>query len=968
MKNPLKFSVVAAATLMAVVPNLALADNTELLGGEFTSSGGTYQGNNGDDGSRDQIIGITIGSNDYSTKDIRAGFSANGPQNREKDAINNEVIMNGGEVNNIYGAVARMLSGNRFTAKNNTVTIGGGKVKGKIYGGYGQSGGNAISNEVSITNGDVSEVYGGSGDTANKNKVTISGGTTSQIFGGNGISEASEHEVLITGGIIKSTVNGGYINGTGTVSNNKVTISDGTVNANVFGGYSYNGLATGNTVTISGGTVSGSVYGGRSVTADAATNNTVIISGGSIEGDVIGGYANSTYPYSNFEATGNTVTYTGGTINGKIRVGYSGYTGADMLTGNTLNIGIADKKISNTLNAENIYNFENLNFYLASGIADGFTALNLTGTGNTDLSKTTVTAYLSDASNLTKDSTVHLIKTAGTLNAPKNNEAEQTNVNIASLLNVKGYIKLDSIAKNLDLLFKDNGGSSTPTFSSVDKIFNITSPTTYTRKMKNDSTNAEAEQEFTISNDFDDELTTIASGIDTPSYSGNTVNVNLGSNSFNNSIFGGGDYSTDTTVSGNTVTLNSGKVWFINGGTALTGEVSDNKVIIKGGTSTSVYGGQSEYGAVSGNSVTISSGIIRGVSGGYSNIGAVSGNSVTITDGTINYNVHGGKSESGAVSGNSVTISGGTINDYVYGGNSHSGTVSGNSVTISGGTINYDVFGGFSSDETASGNFVTITDGTINRDVVGGFSIYNTATNNTVNFTGGTIKGTIYGGISDDSTKEVLAGNELNIGTSDKPVIGLSAANIANFENINFYLPSTVSNGDTALSLTTTEDTGLYGTNVNAYLSNANGLTKDSVIHLISTQGTLVDFDETKGKANLSNVSIAGLINITGKIAVDDTQKNLDLSFSGDEDTGGGSGSGGSGSGGGNSGGGNSGGGNSSGGSTGGGSGSGGSTGGGSTGGGSTGGGSTGGGSTGGGSTGGGSTGGGSTGGGSGSG
>lgn len=291
-----------------------------------------------------------------------------------------------------------------------------------------------------------------------------------------------------------------------------------------------------------------------------------------------------------------------------------------------------------------------------------------------------------------------------------------------------------------------------------------------------------------ISGDFDSgELT---------EQSNNTVNINLGSNSFsiNNGISGGGDVivMTYTKVSGNTVTLNSGTVKWIDGGTALTGEVSGNKVIINGGT----------------------------------------------------------------------------ILNSVYGGETDSGTVSGNSVTINGGTINGSVHGGF--------------------------SIKNTVTNNTVNFTGGTIKGAIYGGLSDDSSKDMLSGNTLNIGTSDKPVIGLSAENIHNFQTINFYLPSSVSNGDTALSLTTTENTGLADTKVNAYLSNANGLTKDSVIHLISTAGTLVDFEEANGKANLSNVNIAGLINVTGKIAVDSTEKNLDLTFSGDEDTGGGSTGGGS--------------------------------------------------------------------------
>ena len=141
--------------------------------------------------------------------------------------------------------------------------------------------------------------------------------------------------------------------------------------------------------------------------------------------------------------------------------------------------------------------------------------------------------------------------------------------------------------------------------------------------------------------------------------------------------------------------------------------------------------------------------------------------------------------------------------------------------------------------------------------------------------------------MSDDASKDIKTGNTLNIGTSDKPAIGLSAKNIRNFETINFYLPSNVANNAVALNLTGANNTDLSKTSVYAYLSNASNLTKDSVIHLISTQGTLVDFDEANGKANLTNVNIAGLINVTGKIALDSTSKNLDLTFNDDEDTGG---------------------------------------------------------------------------------
>ena len=112
----------------------------------------------------------------------------------------------------------------------------------------------------------------------------------------------------------------------------------------------------------------------------------------------------------------------------------------------------------------------------------------------------------------------------------------------------------------------------------------------------------------------------------------------------------------------------------------------------------------------------------------------------------------------------------------------------------------------------------------------------------------------------------------------------LKAENIANFENINFYLPSTVKDGDTALELTSKEQTDLTKSTVSAYLENATGLTVESKINLIKTAGTLTNPKAT----NTSNVKvdIAGLIDVVGDIAVDASKKLLQLGFDGDKESG----------------------------------------------------------------------------------
>ena len=111
----------------------------------------------------------------------------------------------------------------------------------------------------------------------------------------------------------------------------------------------------------------------------------------------------------------------------------------------------------------------------------------------------------------------------------------------------------------------------------------------------------------------------------------------------------------------------------------------------------------------------------------------------------------------------------------------------------------------------------------------------------------------------------------------------LKAGNIANFANINFYLPSTVKNGDTALQLTTTGSTDLGKSTVSAYLENASGLTVDSKINLIKTAGTLTKPNNT----DTSNVKvdIAGLMDVEGNILLAQNNSALQSGFTGTEPT-----------------------------------------------------------------------------------
>ncbi|MBP3207067.1 MAG: hypothetical protein J6M21_02250, partial [Campylobacter sp.] len=412
----------------------------------------------------------------------------------------------------------------------------------------------------------------------------------------------------------------------------------------------------------------------------------------------------------------------------------------------------------------------------------------------------------------------------------------------------------------------------------------------------------------------------------------NKITINLDSNTFDNSVFGGLNFISD--IFNNNITFQSGIInGKLMGGSSSFGKVFNNTIVVKNSeVKSDIIGGNGDSSEVSGNKIILENAKAKLVYGGYSSgSGKVSGNKVIINDSTIgdgkSGKVYGGYgNDNGSVENNEVIIQGGTF-DYIYGGHSKSSESKFNKVTIQNANAGY-IYGG-SAWRNASDNEIIIKNSTTGG-IDGGFSMYSgDASRNKIYISSSSVGG-IYGGLSNtgnaidntitlqiDTTKrptnisgaiyggfvgepinqDCKTGNTLNIGESQfLPLTNmnlLKAKNIYNFETINFYLPNSVSNGQVALSLSDTKPTDLTNVKVNAYLSNASNLTKDSKIHLIQVPdgGAIENFNEANGNANLSNVNIAGLINVTGKIAVDNTAKNLDLTFNGDP-SGGGSGGG----------------------------------------------------------------------------
>ena len=286
---------------------------------------------------------------------------------------------------------------------------------------------------------------------------------------------------------------------------------------------------------------------------------------------------------------------------------------------------------------------------------------------------------------------------------------------------------------------------------------------------------------------------------------GNTVKIEGGAiTEHGKSVYGG---YTDGTgkVSTNRVEVSGGTVNDVYGGVsenATTGNVTNNTVAISGGVTEAVFGGQTQIGSATDNKVTITAGTVQTAYGGKSGNGNATKNVVEVNGGTVNQSIYGGKAGgAGKAEENTVTFTNGTVGGDIFGGVAASGDAVSNKVYIKGGSVgNHDVYGGFSTNGNAAGNTVTVTRGTV-RNVDGGRSLNGNATGNTVNLGdgksdyAGQVNGVINGGSGTSYGADYRTGNTLNVYDN------AGAANIKNFEKINFYFNEYVNKSAAMLRL-----------------------------------------------------------------------------------------------------------------------------------------------------------------------
>lgn len=372
----------------------------------------------------------------------------------------------------------------------------------------------------------------------------------------------------------------------------------------------------------------------------------------------------------------------------------------------------------------------------------------------------------------------------------------------------------------------------------------------------------------------------------------------------------GGYTETGGNAESNELTITSGTVYVeAAGGTTLgTGNASGNQATVSNatiGTETqagTVYGGHAAKGSAYNNVVELTdTTTYDNVVGGNSWEASASGNKVTILGtSSIGTNVFGGagktdaaentviiggstqiggavvgaQAEAGDAERNTVFIQGGTIAEEVIGGDVFGGNANDNAVIVTGGTINGDIIGGISNPDTTSGKTIIIAGGTINRSVIGGYGVADgSIIGNTVDILGGTFgkNASLYGGLFIGSDYGTIEGNTLNFAAE-----GITVKNLANFQNINFYIDKET--GSTPALLTVTNVSYISEASVHTFAENTEEIAAGGAITLLSApKGIQAESTEINGTIIDSNY-------LSRHTSIESDGNNLILNVSDDDE------------------------------------------------------------------------------------
>ena len=698
--------------------------------------------------------------------------------------------------------------------ENNKLTVTGGTISAAAYGGL------VENNKVGVTTGD-----------AEKNTISISGGTVVHAYGADVRTKdgnATENTADITGGTATNVYGAALTaaGATGKIEKSKVNIAGGNISGSVYGGQitdnGATGSITGSTITLTNGSIGGSVYGGKNEGTGSATGSTLNLYGGSVTGDVYGGHTASG------ATTGNTVNLGDGTTNAVTAVTGVLYGGnQNTVTDNVLNV-------KTNATAGNIAHFDKVKFDLNSTINPANSLLTLNnGAQTTGLNWAKLEV---DTQGLTG---------AGI----KTYEPYKLNlIDNAAGIATTGYTGAkDSITDKFEYIIDtDTHGANATQYITLEGYqFKDNSAATYTAT---DGTHSEAWAGRTkVGNKVENNKLNVTGGsLTTAAYGGLVENNKVGVTT--------GD------AEKNTIAISGGTVVHAYGADVRTrsGNATENTADITGGTVTNVYGA-----ALTAANAT----------------GTVDKSKVTITSGAVTGNVYGGHiaqaTATGTVTNSEVNITGGSVGGNLYGGyHAGTGNATGGSLRIAGGTMG-DIHGNYAATGSATGATVDITGGSMG-DVYGGFTSGTGATTgNIINLgtetdavAAGTTVGTIYGGNGSNVT-----GNTLNVNSRN-----VSAADVKNFENINFDAAHHVSHGDTMLTLTDGGNTSIDWGKMK--LKNLDTITasptSDHILTLLRSTNdvTFTNYDPSRARETKKDGDYEYVLNTDSETA---SAKNVDV-------------------------------------------------------------------------------------------
>ncbi len=683
-----------------------------------------------------------------------------------------KVYLKGGSVQNTFGG------GNNAGANTTNVYLQGGS-SGRIFGGS-NAAGNVTTANVTCTSGTCPTVYGGNnlGGSTGTTNVTINGGDIITVYGGGEQTDVTTASNVTLRSEV-TTLFGGS-NTAGTVKESHVTLENG-VAKNVYGGNNAGGTTTDTNITVNG-CVTNNIYGGGKKAP--STTSTIDFNHG-YSGNVFGGGSEAGVTTTNVNLNKGLIlnTFGGSDISGNVTT-----SNVNTINGNITKDNIAvsvEKSVSNVNQTNTTGHSSSEN-------------LAVTISNNTGATLTKWTLYLvTGAAVLDSNwSSATITYDAGVFKVTEINQYYGTNP-IASNgsynfnFNIHSYVPYDDFeVKGYYIIGYDSSNNKYVAYSyndlEVDKLYGGNNAGGVTTSANIDLEHGTINQLYgggayavTGTSNVELENVTITDSVfgggDNASITSVTANITsstIGSQAHPGAIYGGGDaaavdQTVNLTIDGNTQV--NGSVFGGGNNGDVSGKITLN---IDESTITNVYGGGNNADA-RGNIEINAEELTANYFYGGGNNGETFGTITTeITDSTVSNNIFGGGNNgdvnnkvdlevSGTTAanifggGNNAEVDGNVelkvnsssiITDSIYGGGNYGITTGNVDITLNTITVTNNIFGGGNNGDVSGNVTLSANTATVSGNVYGGGNNAKVEGNITSTVASSTIANTFYGG------------------------------------------------------------------------------------------------------------------------------------------------------------------------------------------------------------------------------